>query len=119
MTAPHPRDKGKSTTSTTTRPSPADPTPATDSSSAPKIVAREGVPLAVRPDPHPGDGRRPVAWLHITAPGRGTIPAATSRCVCGRDRSAIGHTKVAALVADHTAHRDTCPRRTTQEGKAA
>ncbi|WP_329559827.1 hypothetical protein OG711_25360 [Streptomyces uncialis] len=85
----------------------------------PKAVARQGVVSVLRPDPHPGDGRHPVAWLHITAPGRGTVPTATSRCVCGRDRSAIGHTKVTALVSDHTAHRDTCPRRTTQEGTAA
>ncbi|MET9899484.1 hypothetical protein [Streptomyces sp. NPDC006446] len=83
----------------------------------PKGVA-EGVPIAVRPDPHPGDGRYPIAWLTICAP-RGAIPTATSRCLCGRDRSAVGHGKVLALIADHTAHRDTCPLRTRQEGRAA
>ncbi|MEU6005914.1 hypothetical protein [Streptomyces sp. NPDC047453] len=85
---------------------------------APKGVA-EGVLSAVRPDQQPGDGRYPVAWLHITAPGRGAIPAATSACACGRDRSAVGHRKVHDLIADHTAHRELCPLRIPQEGRAA
>ncbi|MFD9464843.1 hypothetical protein [Streptomyces sp. NPDC060027] len=83
----------------------------------PKGVA-EGVPIAVRPDPHPGDGRYPVAWLTICAPYRAT-PSATSRCLCGRDRSAIGHAGVHVLIADHEAHRHTCLLRATQEGRAA
>ncbi|WP_275463782.1 hypothetical protein [Streptomyces noursei] len=59
-------------------------------------------------DPHPtGDGRYPVAWLHITAP-RGAVPTATSTCLCGWNHSAIGHTKVLALIEEHQAHRDTC-----------
>ncbi|MBT2393089.1 hypothetical protein J7E87_27545 [Streptomyces sp. ISL-1] len=84
----------------------------------PKGVA-EGVPSAVRPDPHEADGRYPVAWLHITAPGRGVFPAATSKCACGRDRSAVGHRKVHDLIADHTAHRDLCLLRSFQEGRTA
>ncbi|MDH2388287.1 hypothetical protein QCN29_05680 [Streptomyces sp. HNM0663] len=85
----------------------------------PKGVA-EGVPSAVRPDPQPGDGRWPVAWLHITAPGRGAIPTAASKCACGRDRSAVGHRKVHDLITDHTAHRDLCPLRTASpEGRTA
>lgn len=84
---------------------------------APKGVA-EGVPVAVRPDPRPSDGRYPVAWMAICAP-RGAIPSATSKCLCGRDRSAIGKPRVLALIADHESHRDTCPLRTTQEGRAA
>ncbi|MGW7079031.1 hypothetical protein [Streptomyces sp. NPDC054866] len=83
----------------------------------PKGVA-EGVPIAVRPDPPRGDGRYPVAWLHIVAP-RGAVPTATSRCLCGRDRSAVGKPRVLALITDHEAHRDTCPLRTPQEGRAA
>ncbi|NUK32506.1 hypothetical protein HRW16_23615 [Streptomyces lunaelactis] len=60
-----------------------------------------------------------MAWLHICAP-QGAVPTATSKCACGRDRSAVGHRKVLALIADHTNHRDTCPLRTTsQEGRAA
>ncbi|MGM9386827.1 hypothetical protein [Streptomyces antibioticus] len=82
----------------------------------PKGVA-EGVP-AVRPDPRRGDGRYPVAWLHICAP-RGAVPTATSKCLCGRDRSAVGQARVVALITDHEAHRDTCPLRTPQEGRAA
>ncbi|WP_328860695.1 hypothetical protein [Streptomyces sp. NBC_00306] len=83
----------------------------------PKGVA-EGVPIAVRPDPYPGGGRYPVAWLTICAP-RGAVPTATSTCLCGWNRSAVGHGKVHALVADHTAHRDTCPLRISLEGRAA
>ncbi|MFD9187745.1 hypothetical protein ACFWCA_05915 [Streptomyces phaeochromogenes] len=83
----------------------------------PKGVA-EGVPTAVLPDPPRGDGRYPIAWLQICAP-RGAVPTATSKCLCGRDRSAIGHGKVHALIADHEAHRDTCPIRTPQEGRTA
>ncbi|MGA5207220.1 hypothetical protein [Streptomyces variegatus] len=84
----------------------------------PKGAARKGVPSALRPDPNQADGRYPIAWLHISAP-RGTVPTATSKCLCGRDRSAVGHTKVLALIDDHTAHRDTCPLRTNQEGRQA
>ncbi|MBA4866695.1 hypothetical protein H1V43_36445 [Streptomyces sp. PSKA54] len=84
----------------------------------PKDVARKGVPSVLRPDPRQGDGRYPVAWLCICAP-RGAVPTATSKCLCGRDRSAIGHTKVLALIEDHTAHRDACPLRTNQEGRQA
>ncbi|WP_234048323.1 hypothetical protein [Streptomyces liliifuscus] len=83
----------------------------------PKGVA-EGVPIAVRPDPQTGDGRYPVAWLTISVPYR-AVPTATSWCACGRDRNATGDADVWALIADHEAHRDTCPLRTTQEGKAA
>ncbi|POX46848.1 hypothetical protein C3489_31055 [Streptomyces sp. Ru71] len=59
-----------------------------------------------------------MAWLHIAAP-RGATPTATSSCACGRDRSAISHRRVLALIDDHTAHRDTCPLRNPQEGRAA
>lgn len=83
----------------------------------PKGVA-EGVPIAVRPDPRPATGPYPVAWLTICAPYRAT-PTATSTCLCGRDRSAVGKARVLALITDHEAHRDTCPLRTTQEGRAA
>ncbi|MGV9572536.1 hypothetical protein ACWDRX_24775 [Streptomyces nigra] len=84
----------------------------------PKGAARKGVRTAHRPDPHRGDGRYPIAWLCISAP-RGAVPTATSKCLCGRDHSAVGHTKVLALIEDHTAHRDVCPLRTNQEGRQA
>ncbi|MFD9000885.1 hypothetical protein ACFV0T_07935 [Streptomyces sp. NPDC059582] len=84
----------------------------------PKGAARKGVRTALRPDPQQGDGRYPLAWLCICAL-RGAVPTATSKCLCGRDRSAVGHTKVLALIEDHTAHRDACPLRTNQEGRQA
>ncbi|WP_079024386.1 hypothetical protein [Streptomyces scabiei] len=84
----------------------------------PEGAARKGVRTALRPDAHKGDGRYPVAWLCIAAP-RGAVPTATSKCLCGRDRSAVGHTKVLALIEDHTTHRDACPLRTNQEGRQA
>ncbi|MET9058592.1 hypothetical protein ABZX99_12335 [Streptomyces antibioticus] len=84
----------------------------------PKDAARKGVRTAVGPEPRRGDGRYPVAWLHISAP-RGAVPTATSKCACGRDRSAVSHGRVLALITDHTAHRDACPLRTPKEGRAA
>ncbi|MEV6183354.1 hypothetical protein [Streptomyces sp. NPDC052015] len=84
----------------------------------PKGAARKGVRTALRPDPQVTDGRYPVAWLHITSP-RGAVPTATFRCLCGWDRSAVGHARVLALITDHTAHRNACPLRSSQEGRAA
>lgn len=84
----------------------------------PKVAARKGVRSAVGSDPRRGDGRYPVAWLHIRAP-RGAIPTATSKCLCGWDRSAVGRDRVLALIADHTDHRDACPLCNPQEGSAA
>ncbi|MFF1740657.1 hypothetical protein [Streptomyces mirabilis] len=116
MTAPS-RPPLKSITPTTTTPHAAPQPVDTPAVGEPKGVA-EGVPIAVRPDPQTGDGRYPVAWLHICAP-RGAVPTATSRCLCGWDRSAVGKARVLALIADHEAHRDTCPLRTPQEGRTA
>ncbi|MFE9685659.1 hypothetical protein [Streptomyces sp. NPDC006285] len=78
----------------------------------------EGVRTAVRSDPRRGDGRYPVAWLHIVAPP-GAVPTATSKCLCGRNRRAVGKARVLALITDHEAHRDICPLRNPQEGRAA
>ncbi|MFD3940063.1 hypothetical protein ACFWSF_35360 [Streptomyces sp. NPDC058611] len=102
----------------TTRPRPAEPAPAPDGGGALRVVA-EGVPSAVPPDPGWDDGRRPVAWLHITAPGRGVTPSARSWCTCGRDLFAAGQARALALIADHAQHRTHCPLLVTQEGKAA
>ncbi|MDX3631684.1 hypothetical protein PV728_15620 [Streptomyces europaeiscabiei] len=84
----------------------------------PTGAARKGVRTAVGPDSQQGDGRYAVAWLRISAPGS-AVPTATSKCLCGRDRSAVGHTKVLALIDDHSAHRDVCLLRTNQEGRQA
>lgn len=83
-----------------------------------KAAARQGVPSSLRPDPRPGDGRRPIAWLTITAP-RGATPTATSVCDCGRNLFAAGYRRVLALIDDHTRHRTLCPLRTTEERTAS
>lgn len=99
--------------------------PAPTAAGASESVARQGV-LSALPSaqqatsPPAGDGRYPVAWLTITAPGRGTSPTATSVCACGRDRFAAGRRKVLALIEDHTTHRTACPLLNhTTEGRAA
>lgn len=83
----------------------------------------EGVLSALPPDqgfsgPSAGDSRYIVAWLHICAPYLAT-PTAMSMCLCGGDRSAVGHRKVHALIADHAAPRYLCPFRATEGGQAA
>ncbi|MER7480432.1 hypothetical protein ABTX60_22820 [Streptomyces sp. NPDC126510] len=113
-----PRPSLKSLPDTPSGPRSAAPATSNLAVGEPKGAARKGVPSALRPDPRQGDGRCPIAWLCISAP-RGTVPTATSKCLCGRDRSAVGHRKVLALIDDHTAHRDACPLRTNQEGRQA
>ncbi|MFF4424892.1 hypothetical protein ACFY04_29675 [Streptomyces sp. NPDC001549] len=115
-TQPHPPLEGPTPTPPGIRP--AEPAPAPDGRSAPKVVA-EGVPSSVRPDPHADDGRRPVAWLHIVTPGRGVTPSVRSWCQCGRDLFAAGQQRALALITDHNHHRTTCPLLVSQEGKAA
>lgn len=119
MTSAH-RPPIKSLPGTTDQTSPAEPAPAADGRSAPEVVGRKAVLSARRPDGHQGDGRYPVAWLHITAPpDRRAVPTAHSGCACGRDRSAVGRRRVLALIADHEAHKTVCPLRTPQEGRTA
>ncbi|BBC34592.1 hypothetical protein SGFS_058860 [Streptomyces graminofaciens] len=120
MTTPRPHPAGKSTTPTPDQPHAAEPADPATGRSAPTDVARKGAPSALRPDPQTGDGRYPVAWLHIQAPRRrGAEPTATSKCLCGWDRSAVGQRRVLALIETHTAHRDICPLRSNQEGRTA
>ncbi|MET9597853.1 hypothetical protein [Streptomyces sp. NPDC006459] len=102
----------------TTGPRSAEPAPATDGSGAPKVVAG-GVPSALRSDPRWDDGRRPVAWLHINAPGRGVTPSVRSWCARGRDLFAAGQRRALALIADHDQHRTVCPHIAPQEGRKA
>ena len=115
---PPPRPPLKSNARTPAGPHTARPAVPRTAVGEPEGAARKGVLSALRSDPHPGDGRYPVAWLHISAP-RGATPTATSRCQCGWDRSAVGHRRVRALIAAHTAHRTTCPLRNPQEGRNA
>ncbi|MCZ4508321.1 hypothetical protein O3Q52_08910 [Streptomyces sp. ActVer] len=114
MTTPAP---SKSPTRHPTGPQVAEPAGPRTAVGDPKGVA-EGVPTAVLPDPQVGDGRYPIAWLTICAP-YGATPTASSRCACGWDRRALGRRRVLALITEHTDHRDACPLRTTQEGRAA
>ncbi|GAA0647813.1 hypothetical protein GCM10009548_11530 [Streptomyces malaysiensis subsp. malaysiensis] len=87
---------------------------------APEDAARQGVPCACGSDGQRGDGRYAVAWLHITAPPDWqAMPTATSKCACGRDRSAVGRRRALALIADHEAHKTGCPLRSSQEEKNA
>ncbi|MBX7552293.1 hypothetical protein K1Y78_30870 [Streptomyces sp. tea 10] len=101
-----------------TGPHAAEPTTVQPVEGEPKGAARKGVRTVLCSDPRPADGRYPVAWLHIRAP-RGTVPTATSKCLCGWDRSAIGKPRVLALIEAHTAHHDVCPLRSPQEGRHA
>ncbi|MFH9553278.1 hypothetical protein [Streptomyces sp. NPDC017435] len=117
MSAP-PRPSLKSLPATSTGPRAAAQAAPVPAAGEPKGAARKGVPIALCSDAHQGDGRYPIAWLHICAP-RGAVPTATSKCLCGRDRSGVGHPQVLALIEDHSAHRDTCPLRTNQEGRQA
>lgn len=84
-----------------------------------KSVGRQAAVTACPPNPQPpnppaGDGRYPVAWLTISAPGRGATPTAHSVCECGHDRFVIGHHRIPALAQLHAAHRDVCPLRNPQ-----
>lgn len=83
--------------------------------------AAEGVPVAVRSDPSRDDGRRPVAWLHVTAPPSWSItPSARSWCTCGYERRAVGRAAVLQLIAAHGEHRTACPLLTSvSEGRTA
>ncbi|WP_371629188.1 hypothetical protein OG892_12840 [Streptomyces sp. NBC_00341] len=116
--SPQQRRHLKSLPATATGPGPAESAPASSGGGAPKVVGRQAVPPAARPDQQSGDGRFPIAWLTISAP-RGAVPTATSVCECGRNLFAAGHRKALALIEDHTDHRTRCPLRTNQEGAAA
>ncbi|AGP56730.1 hypothetical protein [Streptomyces rapamycinicus] len=113
----------KSLPDTADRPDPADSAARPVPECGQEETARQGVLSALPPEqdsttpPH-GDKRFPVAWLHIRAP-HGATPTATSKCLCGRDRNAVGHRKVLALIADHEAHKNVCPLRSSQEGRTA
>ncbi len=101
----------------TNGPHDADPAHPAAAVGAPNGVA-EGVRSALRSDTQAADGRFPVAWLTIVAP-YGATPTATSKCLCGRDRSAVGRVHVLALIEDHTTHRSECPLRAPREGRTA
>ncbi|WP_405728865.1 hypothetical protein OG607_27370 [Streptomyces sp. NBC_01537] len=105
----------------TPSPVPQDATPAAPRTAVgAKDAARQGVLSAVRPDPQAGDGRTPVAWLHIVAPPSWSVtPSGRSWCRCGWDRTAIGRAAVQQLIEQHKQHRDACPLLHPQEGSKA
>ncbi|MEU3341392.1 hypothetical protein [Streptomyces sp. NPDC006668] len=113
-----PRPLLKSITDAPTGPRAAEPAAPRSAVGEPTGAARKGVRTAVGPDSRTGNGPYVVAWLRISAPYRAT-PGATSECLCGRHRTAVGERRVLALIADHEAHRDLCPLRTPQEGRTA
>ncbi|MFI8850248.1 hypothetical protein ACIGW3_08665 [Streptomyces sp. NPDC053499] len=120
MTSPTPRLKSPNTTPES---APAAQQASHHSSSGTKGDGRQAVISALSAAQQPtspptGDGRYPVAWLHVRAP-RGASPAATSVCACGRDRYATGQRKVLALIEDHAAHRTVCPLRSPERRNAA
>ncbi|MFJ9410837.1 hypothetical protein [Streptomyces sp. NPDC101393] len=94
----------------------AEPARTPSGSGAPRVVARQGVLSAVRPDPHPDTAHEPERvffGLHIIAPPSfSAATSATAACRCGYRRSAKGRSGVLQLVADYTDHQTACPRHT-------
>ncbi|MFE1893631.1 hypothetical protein [Streptomyces microflavus] len=107
----------KSLTPTTTHPRTAEPAPAAPGSGAPKVVARQGVPVAVRPDPHPitVTGIRP--GLSVRGLGRNEIPTADWLCACGHHEHARGRNAVTELTT--RARVDYCPHTEQHRRNAA
>ncbi|CAO0836026.1 hypothetical protein ACTFBT_20770 [Streptomyces microflavus] len=112
-----PRSALKSLTATTTGPHSAEPAPAASGSGAPKVVARQGVPVAVLPDPHAVTvaGIRP--GLTVRGLGRNQIPTADWLCACGHHERARGRDRVTALTT--RARVDHCPHTEQHRRNAA
>ncbi|MFF1543645.1 hypothetical protein [Streptomyces sp. NPDC058291] len=97
---------------------------------APRVVARQGVPAAVRPEKFRSDQARhntpdptperpgiriyaPPLYRHHKDGARwskrpGDTPNAAYACVCGQTRTATGVPKVAALAAEYADHQAVC-----------
>ncbi|MEU2573407.1 hypothetical protein ACIP3B_05700 [Streptomyces anulatus] len=107
----------KSLTPTTTGPRSAEPAPARSGSGAAKVVARQGVPVAVLPDPHTVavTGIRP--GLTVRELGRNQIPVADWLCACGHHEQARGRNAVTALTS--RARVDHCPHTEQHRRNAA
>ncbi|WP_340559409.1 hypothetical protein [Streptomyces sp. GSL17-111] len=116
MTPGSPRLKSLTTTPDTPRA--AEPSGPSRAVGAGKVVGRKAVRSAFGTDQQPDGGRFPRAWLRITAPS-GAAPSARFGCACGHRQSAIGRTRVLALIDAHTAHRATCPLRNHTERRTA
>ncbi|MEU9397474.1 hypothetical protein AB0D86_46795 [Streptomyces sp. NPDC048324] len=100
----------------------------------PKGAARKGVRTS--PEPQTGNPDNPTPerpGLRIYAPPvyrhhydgarwskrYGDTPTAAYACRCGQTDTAVGARAVAALLTKYDIHRDTCPLRSTEEGRAA
>ncbi|MFF5647917.1 hypothetical protein ACFY8N_05615 [Streptomyces collinus] len=100
----------------------------------PKGAARKGVRTS--PEPQTGDPDNPTPerpGLRIYAPPvyrdhydgarwskrYGDTPTAAYACRCGQTDTATGARAVAVLLTKYDIHRDTCPLRSTEEGRAA
>ncbi|MET8974340.1 hypothetical protein ABZX85_01850 [Streptomyces sp. NPDC004539] len=117
---------------TPTPDSPQDATPAVPPAAVggPEVAAREGVPSALLPDPHPGhhpgDGitdptpDRPGIRIYAPPVYRrpkdgarwskrlGDTPTAAYACACGHSATATGLRAVTALVTAYDAHKTAC-----------
>ncbi|MFE1931361.1 hypothetical protein ACFW95_13500 [Streptomyces sp. NPDC059474] len=90
-----PRPHLKSLPHTPNQPSTAEPAQTRDGRSAPKNVARQGVPSAVRPDPHQVTVSGIMPGLHVRMALR--PPVADWLCRCGHHERAIGRASVIEL----------------------
>ncbi|MFB8750930.1 hypothetical protein [Streptomyces parvulus] len=78
----------------------------------PKGAARQGVVIALRPDPQPVAVAGVTPGLHIRTRG---MPVADWLCACGHHERAQGKTAVTELQA--RVRVNTCPHTATTEGR--
>jgi hypothetical protein len=95
--SPRQRPDLKSLPATPPGPGIAEQAPATSCGSAPKVVGRQAVPIAVLPDPRTPTptGFRP--GLHLRGLERGGFPVADWLCACGHHERARGRKAVTEL----------------------
>lgn len=110
-----PRSALKSLTLTTTHTSTAEPAPAASGSGAPKVVARQAVPIC--PDPHEVTVAGIGPGLTVRGLGRNQIPTADWLCACGHHERARGRDRVTDLTT--RARVDPCPHTEQHRRNAA
>ncbi|MGQ4491067.1 hypothetical protein ACN6LM_002035 [Streptomyces sp. SAS_281] len=106
----------KSLPATPTRPCFAEPAPTAPGESAAKVVA-EGVPVAVRPDPHTVTVTGIQPGLTMRGLGRYELPVADWLCTCGHHERARGRRAVTELTT--RAHVNNCPHTEQHRRNAA
>ncbi|WP_406285005.1 hypothetical protein [Streptomyces sp. NBC_00209] len=87
----------KSLPATPTGPRIAEPAPAAPGQGAAKVVGRQAVPVAVRPDPHTLTVTGIQPGLTVRGLGRNQIPVADWLCTCDRHERARGRNAVTDL----------------------